>query len=222
MAYIDTVLLAATLACLGVTSVVSLYLARGVRKVSLLNQTDLGTFGTALLRVLGAMPTVKASRAEDREAEGIAAIARRARKSGIKVTVMSSLLDPTMSIGTQLALTVVIGLGAARTATGAMPTADLTAFILYLFYLVAPLLTLFESIAQFQIGRASVERLAELGKIEVETDPDSSLPAQQPRTARSFGRGYEPGLAFDSVRFSYPGSDKVVLDGVSFTVRPRD
>ncbi|WEH12749.1 ABC transporter ATP-binding protein [Streptomyces sp. VNUA24] len=218
MAYIDTVLLAATLVCLGATSVVSLYLARGVRKVSLLNQTDLGTFGTALLRVLGAMPTVKASRAEDREAEGIAAIARRARKSGIKVTVMSSLLDPTMSIGTQLALTVVIGLGAARTATGAMPTADLTAFILYLFYLVAPLLTLFESIAQFQIGRASVERLAELGRIEVETDPDGSRPAEQPRTVRAFGRGYEPGLVFDGVRFSYPGSDKVVLDGVSFTV----
>ena len=42
------------------------------------------------------MPTVKASRAEAREAEGIAVIARRARKSGIKVTVMTSMLDPTM------------------------------------------------------------------------------------------------------------------------------
>ncbi|TQE28104.1 ABC transporter ATP-binding protein [Streptomyces ipomoeae] len=221
MAYIDTVLLAATLICLGVTSVVSLWLARGVRKVSLLNQTDTGNFGTALMRVLGAMPTVKASRAEAREAEGIAVIARRARKSGIKVTVMSSLLDPTMSIGTQLALTVVIGLGAARTATGAMPASDLTAFILYLFYLVAPLLTLFTSIAQFQVGRASVERLAELGKIEVETDQrveQDERTTARTRGGRPRGNRYEAGLAFDDVRFAYPGSDKVVLDGVSFTV----
>nr|WP_308184856.1 ABC transporter ATP-binding protein [Streptomyces sp. MNU76] len=218
MAWIDTVLLAATLACLGATSVVSLWLASGVRRVSVRNQADLGAFGSALLRVLGAMPTVKASRAEARETEEIATIARQVRKSGIRVTVMSSLLDPTMSIGTQLALTVVIALGAARTTTGAMTTAALTAFILYLFYLVAPLLDLFESIAQFQIGRASVERLAELGKIEVETDPDSSRPAERPRAARPFGLGYEPGLTLDGVRFSYPGSNTSVLDGVSFTV----
>lgn len=221
MAWVDPVLLAATLVCLGVTSVISLLLARGVRRVSVLNQTDTGNFGSALLRVLSALPTVKASRAEAREAEGIAAIAKEARKSGIRVTVLSSLLDPTMSIGTQLALSVVIGLGAARTATGAMNTADLTAFILYLFYLVAPLLTLFMAIAQFQIGRASIDRLAELGTIEVETDVRSDRAPGQTGAAWPQAGGHESGLVFDQVRFSYPGSDKVVLDQVSFTVPPR-
>lgn len=218
MAWVDEVLLAATLACLGVTSIVSLWLARGVRKVAVLNQTDTGNFGSALMRVLGAMPTVKASRAETREAEGIADIAKQARKSGIKVTVLSSLLDPTMSIGTQLALTVVIALGAARTATGEMTAAGLTAFILYLFYLVAPLLTLFTSIAQFQIGRASIDRLAELGKIEVEGERTADRPADRRRSTRPAGPTYGSGLAFDEVAFAYPGTDKLVLDNVSFTV----
>lgn len=218
MAWIDEVLLAATLACLGVTSVVSLWLARGVRRVSVLNQADTGNFGSALLRVLGAMPTVKASRAEAREAEGIAIIAGRARKSGIKVTVMTSMLDPTMSIGTQLAVTVVIGLGAARTATGAMEASSLTAFILYLFYLVSPLLTLFTAIAQFQVGRASVERLAELGKIEVETGPQADRPAHRSGDTHLHAHGVETGLVFDDVGFSYPGNDKLILDGISFTV----
>ncbi|EMF57990.1 MULTISPECIES: ABC transporter ATP-binding protein [Streptomyces] len=218
MAWIDEVLLAATLACLGVTSAVSLWLARGVRRVSVLNQADTGNFGSALLRVLGAMPTVKASRAEAREAEGIAVIARRARKSGIKVTVMTSMLDPTMSIGTQLAVTVVIGLGAARTATGAMEASALTAFILYLFYLVSPLLTLFTAVAQFQVGRASVERLAELGKIEVESGPQADRPAHRSGGTHLHAHGLETGLVFDDVGFSYPGSDKLILDGISFTV----
>ncbi|MDX2545823.1 ABC transporter ATP-binding protein [Streptomyces sp. WI04-05B] len=218
MAWVDEVLLLATVGCLGVTSVISLWLARGVRKVSITNQTDTGNFGSALLRVLGAMPTVKASRAETREAEGIADIAKQARKSGIKVTVLSSLLDPTMSIGTQLALTVVIALGAARTATGDMTAANLTAFILYLFYLVAPLLTLFTSIAQFQVGRASIDRLAELGKIEVEGDRPTDPPTGRKRGARAPRSTYGSGLAFDTVTFAYPGSDKIVLDGVSFSV----
>ncbi|MEI5526048.1 ABC transporter ATP-binding protein [Streptomyces brasiliscabiei] len=218
MAWVDEVLLLATLGCLGVTSVISLWLARGVRKVSITNQTDTGNFGSALMRVLGAMPTVKASRAETREAEGIADIAKQARKSGIKVTVLSSLLDPTMSIGTQLALTVVIALGAARSATGQMSAADLTAFILYLFYLVAPLLTLFTSIAQFQVGRASIDRLAELGKIEVEGDRATEPPAERKRGTRASRGAYDSGLVFDKVAFAYPGSDKVVLDDVSFKV----
>ncbi|MER6160694.1 ABC transporter ATP-binding protein [Streptomyces sp. NPDC001868] len=218
MAWVDEVLLLATVGCLGITSVISLWLARAVRKVSITNQTDTGNFGSALMRVLGAMPTVKASRAEGREAEGIADIAKQARKSGIKVTVLSSLLDPTMSIGTQLALTVVIALGAARTATGEMTAADLTAFILYLFYLVAPLLTLFTSIAQFQVGRASIDRLAELGRIEVEGDRRTEPRTERKRGSRAPGGGYGSGLAFDKVTFAYPGSDKVVLDDVSFKV----
>ncbi|MFE7836483.1 ABC transporter ATP-binding protein [Streptomyces sp. NPDC057474] len=218
MAWVDEVLLLATVGCLGITSVISLWLARGVRKVSITNQADTGNFGSALLRVLGAMPTVKASRAEAREAEGIADIAKQARKSGIKVTVLSSLLDPTMSIGTQLALTVVIALGAARSATGEMSAADLTAFILYLFYLVAPLLTLFTSIAQFQVGRASIDRLAELGKIEVEGDRHTEPSVERKRGARATRGAYDSGLAFDKVAFAYPGSDKVVLDDVSFRV----
>ncbi len=218
MAWVDEVLLLATVGCLGITSVISLWLARGVRKVSITNQTDTGNFGSALMRVLGAMPTVKASRAEAREAEGIADIAKQARKSGIKVTVLSSLLDPTMSIGTQLALTVVIALGAARTATGEMTAADLTAFILYLFYLVAPLLTLFTSIAQFQIGRASIDRLAELGMIEVEGERAADGPADRKRGTRPASPTYGSGLAFDEVVFAYPRSDKTVLDNVSFTI----
>ncbi|MGW0708535.1 ABC transporter ATP-binding protein [Streptomyces sp. NPDC002643] len=218
MAWVDEILLLATVGCLGVTSVISLWLARGVRKVSITNQTDTGNFGSALMRVLGAMPTVKASRAEAREAEGIADIAKQARKSGIKVTVLSSLLDPTMSIGTQLALTVVIALGAARSATGEMSAADLTAFILYLFYLVAPLLTLFTSIAQFQVGRASIDRLAELGMIEVEGDRRTEPPADSRRGPRMTKVEYNGGLVFDQVAFAYPGTDKTVLDGVSFSV----
>ncbi|MFF8842424.1 ABC transporter ATP-binding protein [Streptomyces sp. NPDC015127] len=210
MAWLDPLLLATTLGCLSVASAVSLLLARQVRRVSVGNREDTSTFGSALMRVMGALPTVKASRAEARETAHLTGLAQRARRSGIRVSALSAMLTPAMNVGTQVALTVVIAWGMARVATGDMAPADLTSFLMYLFYLVSPLVMLFMSIAQFQQGRASVDRIAELGTIEQEDGGDGPEAAVE---------GH--GLSFENVSFSYPGSDTVVLDGVSFTVPER-
>lgn len=210
MAWLDPVLLATTLGCLGVASAVSLLLARQVRRVSVTNREDTSVFGSALMRVMGALPTVKASRAEARETERISGLAQRARRSGIRVSALSAMLTPAMNVGTQVALTAVIAWGMARVATGDMNPADLTSFMMYLFYLVSPLAMLFMSIAQFQQGRASIDRIAELGTIDQEdggAGPEAVVEAH--------------GLTFEKVSFSYPGSDSVVLDEVSFTVPER-
>ncbi|MEK2474424.1 ABC transporter ATP-binding protein [Streptomyces noursei] len=210
MGRLDPLLLVTTLGCLGLASVVSLLLARQVRRVSVTNREDTSAFGSALLRVLGALPTVKASRAEGRESDHVSALARQARRSGIRVAGLSAMLTPAMNVGTQLALTVVIAWGMARVATGDMAPADLTAFMMYLFYLVSPLVMLFMSVAQFQQGRASIDRIAELGTLDQEdTGPGSDMPLD----------GH--GISFEKVSFTYPGSDTTVLDSVSFTVPER-
>ncbi|MEU6051160.1 ABC transporter ATP-binding protein [Streptomyces xanthochromogenes] len=101
-----------------------------------------------------------------------------------------------------------------------MAAADLTAFMMYLFYLVSPLVMLFMSIAQFQQGRASVDRLGELGGLEQEEDT-------RPASAAQAGEGHTapggPAIRFESVSFRYPDGDTAdpVLDGVSFTVPDR-
>ncbi|MYV90613.1 ABC transporter ATP-binding protein [Streptomyces sp. SID1034] len=220
MARLDAPLLVTTLGCLGAASTVSLLLARQVRTASVVNREDTSVFGSALLRVMGALPTVKASRAEARESDHIAELAGQARRSGIRVSALSALLTPAMNVGTQLALTVVIAWGMARVATGDMAAADLTAFMMYLFYLVSPLVMLFMSIAQFQQGRASVDRLGELGGLEQEEDT-------RPAGAAQAGEGHTapggPAIRFESVSFRYPDGDTAdpVLDGVSFTVPDR-
>ncbi|WP_416974459.1 ABC transporter ATP-binding protein [Streptomyces sp. 4F14] len=216
MIWVDWLLLLVTVGCLGVTSLVSLFIAHRVRVESVANRADVSNFGTALIRVLGALPTVKASRAEKREAEDLAHIAHQARRSGLKVSVLASMLDPVTNVGLQLALTVVITLGAARTGSGAMEAANLTEFILYLFYLIGPLISLFTAIAQFQLGRASIDRLADLGTVELE----EAEPEEPPR-ALSLVKTGEPGLVFDGVSFTYPGKEQPVLENVSFTVPSR-
>ncbi|MEU6673588.1 ABC transporter ATP-binding protein [Streptomyces sp. NPDC046925] len=206
MAWIDWRMLLVTAGCLGVASAAALGLARAVRTAALANREDTSHFGSGLLRVLGALTTVKASRAEQREAGRLRALADDARGSGIRVTRLSAMLMPAMNVGTQVSLAVVITWGMARTATGSLPIQDLTAFIMYLFYLVSPLVMLFMALGELQQGRAAIDRVRDLADIDQESSAhDTPRPAD---TAVS--------IAFDDVSFAYADDTAPVLDHVSF------
>ncbi|MDT0382616.1 ABC transporter ATP-binding protein [Streptomyces sp. DSM 42041] len=218
MALIDWRLLLLTVGCLGGASLVSLVLARRVRRASLTNREDTGAFGSGVQRVMSALSTVKAFRAEQRESERVGGLADTARRSGARVHAYSAMFTPAMNVGTQLSLAVVIGWGMTRVATGSMPLADLTAFVMYLFYLVSPLVLLFLAIGQLQQGRAAITRVSELAAVpQEEAGPaEPVVPARAPHA----GPGPAPAVRFDHVSFGY-GEDADVLRDVTFTVPER-
>ncbi|MER5965964.1 ABC transporter ATP-binding protein [Streptomyces sp. NPDC002057] len=218
MARLDWKLLLATVACLGLASGIALLLARQVRVSALQARQNVGAFGSGLQRVLGAITTVKASRAEERETEELGRLAGQVRVSGIRVSGFSALLTPMMNVGTQLSLAVVIAWGMARVATGSLSPADLTAFVMYLFYVVAPLVMLFMSIGQIQQGRAAVQRVKELGGIPQEEDggPGATGAERERRPVADTA----PAVQFEGVGFFYR-EDAPVLRDVSFTLPRR-
>ncbi|RKN04866.1 ABC transporter ATP-binding protein [Streptomyces radicis] len=223
MARLDWKLLLTTLGCLGLASGVALFLARQVRIAALRNRENVGAYGSGLQRVLGAITTVKASRAEERETDELARLADRARQSGIRVTAFNSLLTPAMNVGTQLSLAVVISWGMARVATGSLSPADLTSFVMYLFYLVSPLVMLFMSIGQIQQGRAAIQRVTELGTIpQEESEANEANAGANDATPQAEGASDEtaPAVAFDGVSFSYHDGTPVLRD-VSFSLPRR-
>ncbi|ROQ95782.1 ATP-binding cassette subfamily B protein [Streptomyces sp. 2132.2] len=231
MAWIDWQMLLVTAGCLGVASAVALGLARAVRAAAVTNREDTSDFGSGLLRVLGALTTVKASRAEAREAEHIGELADAARRSGIRVTRLTALLMPSMNVGTQVSLAVVIAWGMARTATGELPIEDLTAFIMYLFYLVSPLVMLFMSLGELQQGRAAVDRVRELAAIEQEQEQEQergSAQEQEQGPVPGTQPGPEPGqrreaagaIEFREVSFRHHRAAAPTLDGISFSLPP--
>ncbi|SCK46737.1 ABC transporter ATP-binding protein [Streptomyces sp. WMMB 322] len=217
---IDIWLMLITVACLGVASLVSVGLARKLRQVAVQNREDTGAFGTDVQRVLSALPTVKASRAEDRELLRIGRQAHLARTSGIRVNAFNALLMPSMNVGTQAALAVVVGVGMTRVAGGAMSIADLTAFVMYLFHLVSPLVLFFMAIGQFVQGRAAVQRVDGLAVLPQEGQEERVQ--QQPALVGSLiqDRG---AIEFHNVRFGYAGqgAEANALAGVSFHVPTR-
>ncbi|MET9392021.1 ABC transporter ATP-binding protein [Streptomyces sp. NPDC006624] len=218
MARLDWKLLLTTVGCLGAASAGALLLARQVRKAALQNRENVGAFGSGLQRVLGALTTVKASRAEERETEELAALADRARRTGIRVTAYGSLLNPMMNVGTQLSLAVVISWGMARVATGSLSPADLTSFVMYLFYLVSPLVLLFISISQIQQGRAAVQRVTELGAIRQEEEAEEAAAPGEPGVSGTPADA--PAVRFEEVGFAYREGAPVLQD-VSFTIPRR-
>jgi ABC-type multidrug transport system fused ATPase/permease subunit len=210
MAWVDAWLLAVALACLGLASAVSLGLAVQIRRVAVRNREDTGRFGSGLHRVLGAMTTVKASRAEERETETIGDLAELSRRSGVHLSALSSLMTPAMNVGSQVSLAAVIGVGMSRVAQGGLSSADLTSFVMFLFYLVTPLVLLFVSIGRLQQGRAAISRVEMIGAIRQE----EAVPANPVHAADG------PAVEFDRVGFAYNGDGPVLRD-VSFTAPDR-
>ncbi|MEU0251423.1 ABC transporter ATP-binding protein [Streptomyces sp. NPDC006184] len=222
MFLIDLWLMVITMCCLGAASIISIALARKLRKVALQNRDDTGAFASDIQRVLSALPTVKASRAESREAARIGTLADRTRRSGIRVNGYNALLVPSMNVGTQGALAVVVGVGMSWVARDEMDMASLTTFIMYLFQLVSPLVMFFMGVGQFVQGRAAIHRVDELARLPQEGNGTAGAAGPAPLEALV---PHRPAVEFHDVRFSYRRGKQAektqVLDGVSFSVPAR-
>lgn len=225
MAFTDLWLLLIAVGCLGIAGTGSVWLARALRRAALANREDIGDFGADLQRVLTALTTVKAANAEGREQRRLAESADRARVSGNRVTVLNALFTPALNVGLQASLAAVMGVGMARVVSGSISLADFSAFTMYLFYLVSPLVLVFLSIGTYLQGRAAVQRVDELDTLPQEdehpagtTDPADgrSGALADDSAARPAPQGDHPAVEFRDVSFGY--GDRPVLEGVSFTV----
>ncbi|MFW6772903.1 ABC transporter ATP-binding protein [Nocardioides sp. CPCC 205120] len=205
MVWIDWRLLLVTLAVLALASAACLGLARRIRRQSVQNRKDTSAFGEELLRVVTNVSTVKACGNEGAEQDALGATAEQARRSGVRVILTSAFFTPVMNVGTQLALVVVVAWGMSRAVSGQLSLADLSAFVMYVLYVVAPLVTLFMGIADIQQARAAIDRLDEVMGLE-EEEGGTALTDDSATTS----------VSFEDVSFAYPGSDHRVLHGLDF------
>ncbi|WP_235854409.1 ABC transporter ATP-binding protein [Nonomuraea aridisoli] len=209
MSVMDGVLLLVTLLVVVVIGgLVGLIMPR-IQRAQTQAQEAVGEMGSVLDRALQAYRTVKASGAEEREIAMVAEAAGRARDRGLRVAGWTSLAGVATFMAVQIAFVAVLGVGGARVASGALEVSSLIAFLLYLFYLVAPIGQLVNGAVQLQQGLAALKRIKEIEELPAE-------PVGAPARASA-----EPvGVTFDDVSFRYGDDRPVVHDGVSFAVPP--
>ncbi|WP_328931406.1 MULTISPECIES: ABC transporter ATP-binding protein [unclassified Streptomyces] len=210
MGVVDPVLLGVTLAVIaGAGTVLSLIVPR-INRASRQAQDAVGVMGASLERILGALRTVKASGAEDREERTLHAAAEESWRQSVRAAKWTAAAGNTAGLSMQVAFITVLAVGGARVATGAIDIGTLVAFLLYVFYLMQPIQQVVGAITQYQTGAAALSRIQEALRLPAEPpSPHAELPSPGAAPAA---------LAFDDVRFRYADDLPYVHHGVTFDV----
>lgn len=214
MAVVDAVLLAVTVGVVVLLGGVVGVILPLIRRAALRAQESVGLMGAALERALSAFTTVKASGAEEVEAERVDAAARDAYDQGVVLARWGSVAGTAAGLAMQMAFLVVLGVGGARVSGGAISVATLTAFLLYVLYLAQPVMSLTDVGTYFQAARAAVQRLAEVTRLP--TEPVDRAPS--PLLTTDGCRTSAADLRFEDVAFTYPGRNTPALDGFSLRI----
>ncbi|MFJ3895373.1 ABC transporter ATP-binding protein [Streptomyces sp. NPDC090083] len=210
MGVVDPVLLGVTLAVIaGAGTVLGLIVPR-INRASRQAQDAVGVMGASLERILGALRTVKASGAEDREERTLHRAAEESWRQSVRAAKWTAAAGNTAGLAMQVAFITVLAVGGARVATGAIGIGTLVAFLLYVFYLMQPIQQVVGAITQYQTGSAALSRIQEALELPAEPpSPQAELPSPGAAPAA---------LAFDDVRFRYADDLPYVHHGVTFDV----
>ncbi len=210
MGWVEPVLLAVTLGVLALAGTLLGVVVPRIRRASKQAQDAVGVMGATLERVLGALRTVKASGAEPREERRLHDAARESWRMSVRAAKWSAAAGNTAGLAMQLAFITVLAVGGARVATGAIDIGTLVAFLLFVFYLMAPISQVVGAVTQYQAGSAALARIQEALRLPAEpAAPPAALPSPGAAPAA---------VAFEDVRFRYADDLPYVHHGVTFTV----
>ncbi|HEX6360768.1 ABC transporter ATP-binding protein [Actinophytocola sp.] len=220
MGVLDTVLLLTTVGAVVVVVLLFALLMPGIAKEQEKVQERVGKLGGVLEGALRAIRTVKASRAEERQTERVMADAHTAAEHGVRAVRRQAIAWVLAWGGVQMAIVLVLGVGAWRVSEGMLEVSSLIAFLLYAFGLMEPIMELSQNMTALQSGIAAAGRIREIEALEVETDApvassagaSSGGPVLELRGVTA-GYGGEPALR--DVSLAIPRRGHIALVGPS-------
>jgi ABC-type multidrug transport system fused ATPase/permease subunit len=221
MGVLDMVLLATTVGAVIVILVLFALLMPRIAKEQEKAQDRVGRLGGVLEGALRAIRTVKASRAEDRQSERILAEARGATDHGVRAVRREAVAWVIAWTGIQMAIVVILGVGAWRVSDGLLEVSSLIAFLLYAFGLMEPITELSQNATALQSGMAAASRIRQMDALELEQD---RVPAGAERVVPSAGSvlelrgvtaGYGGEPALRDVSLTIPRRGHIAIVGPS-------
>jgi len=178
MAVLDLVLLATTVASVILVVVLFATLMPAIARAQEQAQEHVGRLGGRLEGALRAVRTIKASGAEERQADRIAQDARSAADHGLKAVRLEAAVWVIAWTGIELAIILVLGIGAWRVDAGTLEVSGLIAFLLYAFGLMGPVTELSEHTSELQSGIAAAKRIRAIDELATEEGSASAADGQ--------------------------------------------
>ncbi|MBM7774485.1 ATP-binding cassette subfamily B protein [Actinokineospora baliensis] len=168
MAALDVALFLTTIAAVVVIAVLFGLLMPAIAVAKEKAQAHIGALGGTLEGALHAVRTVKASRAEQRQSGRIVTDARDAAHHGIRAVRREATAWGIAWSGINLAIILILGLGAWRVAEGELAVSTLIAFLLYAFGLMDPVTSLSQHVTALQNGIAAAGRIRDVDALPIE------------------------------------------------------
>lgn len=221
MAIIDPFLLVTTLVVIFTAVGAIVISARRIRSATTKAQERVGAMSAAVERSLGAIRTIRAARAEKREAHNIIEDAVHAYQQGVNIAKINAAVTPLGGMAMNAAFIVVLGVGGYRVANGTTSVANLVTFILLLFLMMRPIGQAFGAYTSTQSALGALARIQEIIDIKTEDEIHAGQESKQRKPANKIA------LEFENVHFAYdpvPLEDgtlpekKPVLKGVNFKI----
>ena len=173
-------------------------------------QSRISKFNDIMEACFSGIRVIKAyvrEKAQKRKFEDAAVDRRSAEISSIRA---STVIDSMYMYIWQLSILIILVGGGYLVMNADLSRGKLGSFIFYTVWLVFPMFDIGQFLVKSRQSAVSINRLVELEKVDPMVADEGNLA----------GNGNIKGnLIFDSVRFSFPGSDRDIVDGVSLEVK---
>ena len=174
-------------------------------------QEQFATLSTMVQENLTGMRIVRAYVQEESQAHHFDGLNREYMDRNMALVKVAGLFHPILALFSGTAMVIVLWLGGLEVIAGRITLGDFVAFGIYVAMLVWPLIALGWVVNLFQRGAASLGRLNRI----FETEPAVRPPENPVRLAEPRGA-----VEFRNVSFRYPGTERLVLEDVSFSANP--
>ncbi|HET9949414.1 MAG TPA: ABC transporter ATP-binding protein [Longimicrobiales bacterium] len=174
-------------------------------------QEQFSALSTFVQESLTGVRIVRAYAQEEQQIREFEAYNDDYRRRNMRLAYTSGAFHPALGLLSGIAMVLVTWLGGLEVIAGNITTGDFVAFFFYLAMLIWPMIALGWVVNLFQRAAASMGRINEVLRAE----PLVRVPA--PPVPLDDVRGE---IEFRDVSFAYPGTERRVLDRVSFVARP--
>lgn len=202
MALVSVTLLLATLAAVTLGLLFLLALSGRMRQASSSVQEQVARIGSTLDQSILAVKTIRSLDATSWATTRLERDVDAARDAGIRFARITAAITPLSGVVMQISLAVVLGLGAHQVTTGSLTVAQLVAFVMYVFLLLAPVGQAVTAITSFAQASAAARRLAEIEERTSPSGRNETIPAQAsiawPNSTSA------DAVRFSNVHFTYP------------------
>ena len=174
-------------------------------------QEQFSSLSTFVQENLTGVRIVRAYTQEAEQARQFDVFNEEYRRKNMSLVLSAGAFHPILMLISGIALVLATWLGALEVIAGAMTKGDFVAFGFYLVMLIWPMIALGWVVNLYQRGAASMGRLNEILAVK----PTVGVPLEPISLAAARG-----GIEFRNVSFSYPNTQREVLDAISFVVEP--